>query len=86
MYNMFGEDKKNLEVQYIVTFDNEAEANEWLSTEESDFRERELLTEDEVIEQYGDYYRQFIDDGSHPSDWANYSISDFTPSYPDGLR
>lgn len=38
----------------VYVFDNEASAQEWLHTEEYDFRERELMTEGEVIELVGD--------------------------------
>ena len=83
---MYGVSSSNGQVVYIVRFDSDEDAQQWLHTEEYDFRERELLTDDEVIVQYGDYYRDMSDDHSHPSEWAGASIADVTPVWPDGVR
>jgi len=76
----------NGQVAYIVRFDSDEDAQKWLVTEEYNFRERELLTEDEVVEQYGDWYRDMADDHNHPRDWEGASIADVTPVWPDGVR
>lgn len=39
---------------YVVAFAAEAEAQEWLHTEERDFREREIISRDEALEWVGE--------------------------------
>ena len=53
MSKIYGWSWKSWDAQYMVAFDSEEEANEWLHTEEYDFRERELLTRDEARAQMG---------------------------------
>ncbi|HNW87274.1 MAG TPA: hypothetical protein PKJ47_10080 [Candidatus Limiplasma sp.] len=83
---MYGVSSSNGQVEYIVRFESDEDAQKWLVTEENDFRTRELLTEDEVLDQYGDWYRDIADDHSHPRDWAGASLADVTPVWPDGVR
>lgn len=53
MDKIYGWSWKSWDDQYMIAFDTEGEAREWLHTEEHDFRERELLTRDEAINQMG---------------------------------
>ena len=53
MSKIYGWSWKSWDDQYMIAFDTEEEAREWLHTEEYDFRERELLTRDEARNQMG---------------------------------
>lgn len=55
----YGWSWKSVEDQYLIAFDKETDAEEWLHTEEYDFRERELITEERAREIAGEDFEDW---------------------------
>ena len=60
---VYGWSWKNWNDHYLIAFDNPRDAERWLQTPESDFREREIVSETKARELAGEYWQDW--DGEH---------------------